>query len=627
MPNNIKFQNSILFRVGASILIPVFIIFAFMFYLLYVNIEELTEERYINQLHEINLNYADYITNKLGELASKAKLIAEEIESGKISSNEFLDITNELSNSDDLIYGSAIALIPNAFNENEVGFYYSFKSNNNTKQIHFESLDDIAYFDYQSDYVEWWKKPSSKHHSGWTKPYFDHDAGQTDMVTYFHPFFDDGIFLGIITVDVSIDLLKEVLLSNEKHFEENIPTDIFLFSSDSTLVYADNTVLIGRNVLKTRIDKGTENSSNEHKIIANAISGKIGREKFFSTSLNEERIAFYTPIATTNWHAIAVIPYSFIQESIFEKMWKTVIFLIAVSIFIIITIYLITKNITSPIKTLSQASIVISDGNYNSNIQIKTKSELGLLARNFEKMSKNLKQRESDLIVANDELKVLDDAKTKFLLLISHEIRTPLNGIIGFTDIINESIEDPEIMEFGDLLKQSVNRLDKFSRKALDITQLQTKFSTLEKTDIDVSETITNILEAKNQDIILKGIKINSQITDNISHHGILEYFTGMMEELIENAIAHSNLNSIVRIELKKSGNGYASFCIKNNGNIIPKEKLGLVLQPFGLAQKHIDQNIGLGLYYVKTYLEIHDAKFDISSDKEGTVFSFELIN
>jgi len=269
----------------------------------------------------------------------------------------------------------------------------------------------------------------------------------------------------------------------------------------------------------------------------------------------------------------------------------------------------------------------IADGQFNTNFHIKTKSELGLLASNFKSMTTKLKQREKDLTLANEELKVLDDAKTKFLLLISHEIRTPLNGIIGFTDIINDSIEDPEIMEFGGLLKQSVNRLDEFSRKALEITQLQTKSNSLEKEDILINKVIENILEAKEQDISLKGLHILLTNDNDIIHHGIPEYFTGMMEELIENAITHSTFNSNVEIQLSKIKNDFAIFSIKNQGDIIPQDKLSLVLQPFGLAQKHIDQNIGLGLYYAKTYLEIHNAKFNIQSDKNGTVFTIEFMN
>ena len=45
------------------------------------------------------------------------------------------------------------------------------------------------------------------------------------------------------------------------------------------------------------------------------------------------------------------------------------------------------------------------------------------------------------LINANNELRHLDASKAEFLKLISHEIRTPLNGILGFSQIIKDSVK------------------------------------------------------------------------------------------------------------------------------------------------------------------------------------------
>lgn len=627
MPNKTKYHHTILFKVGASILLPAILLSTFMLYLIYKNIEELTEEKFINQLHEINLNFSDYITEKLDELASKVKLGASEIEEGIISEDSFLELTNKITNSDELIYGSAIALAPNIYGQSEMGFYYSYKSNHVTKQIQFNSQSDDDYFDYINNDIDWWKTPSSSHHSGWTLPYFDQEAGHTNMVTFYQPFFNNGHFMGIITVDVSLSQLKIVLRANEELFENEMPTKIFLFSNDSSLVYSDNMELIGKNILNSAEENQVKKNSQEYRIISNAIAGKTGVEKFYSESHHKIRFAFYTPITSTNWSAIAIIPYDYIEASIWKKMARTSVILLPFAIVLLLLIYFITKSITNPIRKLSKASMVIASGIFDAKIDIKTKSELGLLANNFNKMSYELKQREEDLLSANKELRVLDDSKTKFLLLISHEIRTPLNGIMGFTQILKESLEDPELIELGNLLEQSAERLDQFSRKALDITQLQTNFNTLEKTNINIADNIERIIELNSTKTKLRGIKIQANLDLDIIHSGFLNYFSGILEELIENAITHSHPNTEVKIRLNKNKNGYASFCIKNQGEIIPSEKLKLVLKPFGLAEDHIDKNIGLGLYYVKTYLEIHNAEFLITSDVDGTIFRFDLMS
>ncbi|MCC7316973.1 MAG: response regulator, partial [Bacteroidales bacterium] len=90
-------------------------------------------------------------------------------------------------------------------------------------------------------------------------------------------------------------------------------------------------------------------------------------------------------------------------------------------------------------------------------------------------LEEKVRERTEQLDKANKELMVLDEAKNSFLMMISHEIRTPLNGIVGATYFLNDSLaEDNDLAEFVDMLKTSVDRLEKFSTTALIITQLST---------------------------------------------------------------------------------------------------------------------------------------------------------
>ena len=102
--------------------------------------------------------------------------------------------------------------------------------------------------------------------------------------------------------------------------------------------------------------------------------------------------------------------------------------------------------------------------NHNKNLAIKVKER----TRELEKVN-------HQLLSANQELEVLDKAKLEFLHLISHEIRTPLNGIKGFTNILKRRIDSPELLEYLQYLETSADRLEKFSNRALLITELRTQ--------------------------------------------------------------------------------------------------------------------------------------------------------
>jgi len=258
-----------------------------------------------------------------------------------------------------------------------------------------------------------------------------------------------------------------------------------------------------------------------------------------------------------------------------------------------------------------------------TQLELKTQREIlknmnVILEEKVQKRTAQLNDSNLKLESANNKLLVLDDAKNKFLNLISHEIRTPLNGIVGSAYFLNDIIEDPELKEFVGMLMESVNRLDKFSQTALSITQMQTIGKEIEKTHINLNSIIKQVIEEKQADAENKQIEIQSSLTAENFIIGIEEYITKTIDELIVNAIKFSNENSIVEIYTHIQ-DGELKLSISDTGEVIPFEKIEEIVKPFGLANDHYDKHIGLGLSYVQSALDIHDATMEIVSSVEKT--------
>ena len=620
MAKKIKFYHRLYFRISISILIPSVILSVFMIALIYKTIENLTEEEYLNFLQDVNFNYTNYIDTKFEDIASKAKLGAIYLENGSEKQNEFLQITKDIVISDQLIYGSAIALKPNSAHDDHLEFYYSYRSHDTINQIQFSDSSSPFYFDYTSLNLEWWTMPSATFRSGWTKPYFDREAGQTNMITYYQPFFTDGNFVGIVTIDVSLDQLRILLKSKEQSFEYELSSNVFLVSRDSILIYTDDHDYIGYNIFEDFNVFPDSKYINEKLMISDILAKKAGNQVFYSQNLEQNHVAFYTPIPSTKWYSISIIPYSAIENAVYEQMSGIFYALILIIIIIILLIVILTKSIVKPIDKLSQQSLKIAEGEYLQLIDIKNKSEIGQLSTNFNSMSKKLKSREDALVKANKELLELDDAKNKFLLLISHEIRTPLNGIIGLTSLIGDSIKDEETLEYMDLLEESIDRLNDLSKRSLEIIQMQVNSTKIDKETIPIEEIVLSILSAYQAEIQDQNIKLTLRLEPDLIHHGIQQFFTGTLEELIKNAINHCLGDKEIIIKTySKESKSYISF--ENTGIPIPEDKLDEILKPFGLAEKHMDKNIGLGLHYVKTYVELMGADLQIESHTDKTAF------
>ncbi len=261
-----------------------------------------------------------------------------------------------------------------------------------------------------------------------------------------------------------------------------------------------------------------------------------------------------------------------------------------------------------------------------TQLELKTQREIlknmnHILEEKVQERTAQLHESNENLDKANKQLLVLDEAKNQFLMLISHEIRTPLNGIVGSAYFLKDMIEDPELIEFLDMLKESVDRLDKFSRTALEITQMQTVGRGLDRTNIQLHSLVDKVIEAKLPDAEERQCTIDTDFTGTDSISGIEDYFKRAIEELVSNAIKYSNENTVIAIRTYKE-DGKFKFSITDTGEVIPVERIEEITKPFGLGKDHYDKHIGLGLAYVKTFLDIHDATIDITSSEKETVIT-----
>jgi len=258
-----------------------------------------------------------------------------------------------------------------------------------------------------------------------------------------------------------------------------------------------------------------------------------------------------------------------------------------------------------------------------TQIELKTQREIlknltEVLEQKVQERTAELKESNKNLDKANTQLLTLDEAKNKFLMLISHEIRTPLNGIVGSAYFLNDMIDDPELKEFLDMLKESVDRLDKFSKTALEITQMQTVGKEMEKTSFSLNKVVAKVLESKFPDAEKKQCTFAAVYSNNDNIIGIEDYTIRTVEELVSNAIKFSNENSVIDI-ITFEDNGKIKLIVSDRGEVIPPDRIEEITKPFGLAKDHYDKDIGLGLAYVQTFLDMNDAAMEIISSTEKT--------
>lgn len=277
-----------------------------------------------------------------------------------------------------------------------------------------------------------------------------------------------------------------------------------------------------------------------------------------------------------------------------------------------IIILIAVRSIVKPIKRISKASKEVAKGNFDIEVEINSKDEIGQLIADFNIMTK--------------ELRNIDFLRKDFVSNVSHEFKTPITSIKGYANLISEgALSDEQIKEYSGIIVNESERLSLLSSNLLKLSELDSKVIREQATEFSLDEQIRKtillleVLWGKKEiefEIDLEEIRIKG------NEHLLQEVWVN----LIQNAIKFSNRNGLVRIHLHKSCSK-AIVVIRDEGIGIPPEEQKRIFERFykGDKSRSRDGN-GLGLVIVKKIVELSNGTITFESEPgKGSAFTVEL--
>jgi len=245
-----------------------------------------------------------------------------------------------------------------------------------------------------------------------------------------------------------------------------------------------------------------------------------------------------------------------------------------------------------------------------------------------------VKERTSELVTANEDIKKLLVVKDQFVNQVSHDLRTPLTPIMTLLPLIKNQLTNvydeklqAELTEMIDKVIGNAEYLSNIVTDTLSISRLDTGKVKLNMRSYDISEIVEEILS--DNDIVFKDEKI--KIINNIKDMPKVNVDKMRVREVINNIIS----NSIKFMEGRKeivfsaeSDNNFVTISVRDSGIGIRADLVVKIFEEFYKADpsRH-EHSSGLGLSICRRIIEKQDGKIWAESPGEGkgSTFKFTL--
>ena len=243
------------------------------------------------------------------------------------------------------------------------------------------------------------------------------------------------------------------------------------------------------------------------------------------------------------------------------------------------------------------------------------------------------KRNELELRKALYEAQESDRLKSTFLSTISHELRTPLNAVIGFSDLIDESMDITEAASLSKMIYKSGNHLLEIINDIFDLSILEEGTLVLVKEKHNLHALLDEIKEY----ILQEKRKMNKTelnllfkldpANKNLQINTDAKRFKQIFIHLLKNALKYTKVGQIeVGYSLSPDS---IKFYVKDTGIGISKEKQKHIFELFRqLDDTHTREyeGVGIGLTIAKTLCENLGGKISLNSEKgEGSTFYFTI--
>tara|TARA_B100000315_G_scaffold194554_1_gene185254 strand:+ start:343 stop:1965 length:1623 start_codon:yes stop_codon:yes gene_type:complete len=315
--------------------------------------------------------------------------------------------------------------------------------------------------------------------------------------------------------------------------------------------------------------------------------------------------------------------------------------------------YFIASGVVKPVELLVKITDKVASGKLDQKVEISSKDEIGLLASQFNQMTKSLKQlideKEGvmeklknvnkqlssiniELVQKNEQLNEAQEqlVRTEKLAAVgtlasgvSHELRNPLSAIKNAVFLLKKKLSrgaapesDGKAIQFLDIMDKEIDRSSKIINDLLGFTRVTKPTRLSSDINVVVNETLSRVDIAEN-------IKLSKNLQPDLPMIMIDANQIGqVLINLIENACQAMMDGGELEINTKVSED-FMEIEIGDSGCGIPEKEVRKIFDPLFTTKP---SGTGIGLAVCHGIIQKHNGVIDVKSrERIGTKMFIRL--
>ncbi len=298
------------------------------------------------------------------------------------------------------------------------------------------------------------------------------------------------------------------------------------------------------------------------------------------------------------------------------------------------------------LMALLVAGLIFAVFEFRISMVRKQKEKLEIQVR---ERTRELQQTMVELKKSKEAADSANRAKSTFLANISHELRTPMNAILGFSQLLLNSADQPkdgriplshEQVENVEIIHKSGEHLLGLINDVLEMSKIEAGRTTINEDSFDLYDLLFSLEDMFRFRALEKGLSLDFEIGPKLPRY--INFDQGKLRQilmnLLGNAVKFTQEGGIVlnaEIADSKSNNKdileskrfVLKISITDTGLGINPEELESLFKPFVQASSsQNNEGTGLGLSISRQYAELLGGTLTATSqEKVGSTFTLQI--